>query len=96
MTYCNAMLIGACGRMGKRIYSLLKEDSKLRVSSAVESPKSSLIGKDYGEICGEGKNSIIISSFKDEVKVNPDIIIDFSSLDVSQKGLCLFALRGSY
>lgn len=70
---------GAGGRMGSRIISLILKDPRFQLAGAVESKGHSLIGKDAGELFGNGKTGIKISeNFPAQLKSNT-VCIDFSS-----------------
>src|SRR5579872_3910743 len=66
---------GAGGRMGQRIVALAHQDPGLVVAAAYESPQSSHVGKDAGELAGIGKIGVPI---KAQVGERVDVVIDFS------------------
>ena len=55
-----AIVMGAGGRMGGRLVTLLKETEGIELSGAVEQKGHALQGKDVGEGLGLGKTGIII------------------------------------
>ena len=67
---------GAAGRMGQRIIALASQDRDVQVVAAVESPKSSAIGRDAGELAGVGAIGVHISG---ELPQHVEAVIDFST-----------------
>ncbi len=58
------IVLGAGGRMGRRIVALATEGADARVAAAVEIPGSGLIGKDAGEVAGIAPLGVpIVSDF---------------------------------
>lgn len=62
----NAILVGACGKMGNFIYDCAKEDGEIKIVAGIDKINT---GKDFP----------IFSSFKD-LTVKADVIIDFSNV----------------
>ena len=77
-------IVGADGRMGRRLVALATESDELTVVAAIDSPKSPNIGKDSGEIAGISSINVpLTSSLADAIKsAKPDAVIDFSVLAV--------------
>ncbi|MGD0089438.1 MAG: 4-hydroxy-tetrahydrodipicolinate reductase [Planctomycetota bacterium] len=48
-------VLGAAGRMGRRLIELCREDRELELVAAVECPGHAWIGKDVGPLCGLGQ-----------------------------------------
>jgi 4-hydroxy-tetrahydrodipicolinate reductase len=69
---------GACGRMGQRLVALAKEDPRLVVVAAIDSPGHPLFGKDAGEIAGVGTMGVPITA-ELPLSKRADCVIDFSS-----------------
>jgi 4-hydroxy-tetrahydrodipicolinate reductase len=69
---------GAAGRMGQRVVALATQDKALRVTAAYESPSSSRLGKDAGELAGIGGLNVFVQS---SIEHPVDVIIDFSTPD---------------
>ena len=67
---------GAAGRMGQRIVALVHKDPELKLAAALESPASSLLGRDAGELAGIGSMGVPIAS---ELGSRVDVVIDFST-----------------
>lgn len=73
-----AVVIGAGGKMGGRIISLMASTAGIELASAVECKGHPLLGKDVGETLGLGKTGIPISEdLKDCIGVG-DVVIDFT------------------
>ena len=69
------LVVGAGGRMGRRIVSLAVESGEFEIVGAVEAPGHPDIGKDAGLAAGAGPIGIkLVSSFPTEA----DVGIDFS------------------
>ena len=69
-------VFGAAGRMGQRVIALATQDPVFHLVAAYESPISSRLGLDAGEIAGVGRLGIPIQG---EIGDHPDVIIDFST-----------------
>lgn len=82
-----AVVIGACGRMGKRIVNIIYETEDIGLSGGAEHKGHGLIGKDIGECAGIGTIGIKISSDIKDVIKDADVVIDFSSPQVSMESL---------
>ena len=67
---------GAAGRMGQRVIALASQDPSFRLTGAYESPNSSKIGADAGELAGVGKLGIAVQA---SIVQPVDVIIDFST-----------------
>ena len=70
-----AAVVGAAGRMGRRLIALAAEDDTVEVVSAVESAACPHAGADAGELAGIGRSGIKVSP---ELAGDPDVVIDFS------------------
>ncbi len=75
-------IIGAAGRMGKRLIANIVEANDLQLSGALEISSSPFLGMDAGIIAGVTASDIKITDCLDEVIENSDAIIDFSLGDV--------------
>ena len=74
------LIIGAGGRMGRRIAALAIESELFDVVGAVEFPGSDFIGRDIGELAGVGKFGLDITDNLDHISTDdwPEVAIDFS------------------
>jgi len=73
-----AIVIGAGGRMGGRIISLISAAEGIELAGAVESPGHPLAGKDAGGHLGLGTTGILISGDLALIVGKADVVIDFS------------------
>jgi len=73
------VVAGCCGKMGRRIVSLAKEDKGLLVTGACEVAGHPLLGKDIGEVLGLGTSDIKITENVDEALRGGDCMIDFTA-----------------
>ncbi len=71
-------VIGAGGRMGRRIVALALESGNFEISSAIEVTGNALIGQDIGVLAGVGELNVLVS---DTIATKPDVIIDFALPD---------------
>jgi 4-hydroxy-tetrahydrodipicolinate reductase len=70
-------IIGAAGRMGRRIAALAIESEQFDVVAAVDAPACNAIGRDAGELAGVGTFGLKVTETLDD-DVFPDVAIDFS------------------
>ena len=76
-----AIVLGAGGKMGGRIISLISSTDGIRVAGAVERKGHPLIGKDVGDYLGLGATGIILGDDLAAVLGGGDVIIDFTHHD---------------
>ena len=88
-----AIVMGAGGRMGGRLVTLLKETEGIELSGAVEQKGHALQGKDVGEGLGLGKTGIIIGDDLEKCMDNGDVVIDFTSHEASLRHLEMAAAK---
>ena len=69
-------IIGAGGRMGRRIAALAIESEQFDIVGAIEPAGSECLGQDIGTLAGLGAFGVKVSS---ELPSRPDVVIDFSS-----------------
>jgi 4-hydroxy-tetrahydrodipicolinate reductase len=79
----NVIVIGAAGRMGKSIISVIKETDGIKLVGAVDRFDSPWIGKDAGDVAGLGKMGIKLSYNIEKATKKTDCIIDFTSPDTT-------------
>ena len=89
-----AIVTGAGGRMGGRIISLLAETDGIELKGAVERKGHPLLGKDVGEGLGLGRTGIIIGDDLVGSIERGDVVIDFTSHEVSAAHLEIAAEKG--
>jgi len=73
-----AIVVGAAGRMGRRIVTLVHQTEGIEVAGAVERCDHPLIGTDIGGICGLGEIGVLLDDTLDACIDRGDVIIDFS------------------
>jgi len=82
------VIIGAAGRMGKRIIELSLEDKDVEVVGLVERSGHSLIGKKLFSSLPELCDNL------DKVIKNADVVIDFSSIDNFEQNIKITESNG--
>lgn len=87
-------MVGAAGKMGRRIICLINEDSRCELSGALEHSSSPFIGHDAGEVAGCGKNGVKIVSDMAEALKDCDVFIDFTGAEPTMKNLEAYAKAG--
>jgi len=87
MSITKIAMIGAAGRMGRRIISLAHEDERCEVVGALEYSESPFLGMDAGEVAGCGKIGVNITADIDEALKDCDVYIDFTGVDVTMANL---------
>ena len=76
-------IIGAAGRMGRRLVANVMASNTLELAGAVEAPGSPFIGQDAGTLAGCGEAGVKISDSLTEVLRNgADAVIDFATSGV--------------
>ena len=68
-------VVGAAGRMGRRIVALAVEDQNARVVAALEDGGNDAIGSDAGELAGAGQIGVRVADRFDEAF---DVLVEFS------------------
>lgn len=76
-------VIGAAGRMGRRILSCALEEKDWKIVGAVDHAGSSFIGQDAGELAGDGTIHVPVVSDLEAVIEQTDVMIDFSQIESS-------------
>ncbi|MEC9493358.1 4-hydroxy-tetrahydrodipicolinate reductase [Flexistipes sp.] len=93
MSNTNIAMVGAAGRMGKRITYLISEDPSASLTAAVEGPDSPFLGQDIGELAGCGKLNVDI--IDDLLKISDsDVAIDFTGAAVTLSNLDKYRQAG--
>ncbi len=78
MSETRVCVIGAAGRMGRRLVALITESADLKLSGAVEAPSCPLLGSDAGVVAGVGETGVMLTADLDEALANSDAVINFS------------------
>ena len=74
----NVIVIGAAGRMGRRLVANISAADDMQLAGAVEAPQSPVIGQDAGIIAGVAPTGIMISDQLEPLTKTADAVIDFS------------------
>jgi len=85
MAVTKIAIIGAAGRMGRRIAALAAENEAFEIVCATEYSGSPDIGRDVGDVAGVGPLGIEVTD--EPVGQRPDVVIDFSLPDGTMKFL---------
>jgi len=80
-------MVGAAGKMGRRIISLIAEDDRTELMGALEYSKSPFLGFDAGEVAGCGKNGVVITDDIDIAFAECDVFIDFTGAEPTMSNL---------
>jgi 4-hydroxy-tetrahydrodipicolinate reductase len=78
------VIVGAAGRMGKRILSLCKDAGQFDIIAAVEAKNHPDTGKDAGQVAGIGPLGVKISP---DFPPAADVVIDFALPDACEQTL---------
>ena len=89
-----AIVTGAGGRMGGRIVSLIAETGGIKLAGAVERKGHPAVGKDVGDALGLGRTGIVIGDSLAGCIDCGDVVIDFTSHEVSLGNLEIVAAKG--
>ena len=73
------IIIGAAGRMGRRLVSHVMESDDLTLTGAIEYAQSPLLGQDAGVVAGCGEAGVPISADLAEALKNADAVINFAT-----------------
>ena len=88
-------LPGASGRMGRMITKAVADHKDIAIVSATDRPGIETIGMDIGVLNGLGETGVVINDHADALfAANPDVVIDFTSPQVSADHALLCAERG--
>ena len=82
-------ITGAAGRMGRTLIDALDLADDLVLAAAVESPGSTLVGADAGEMAGRGRNGVTVVADLASVIGDVDVLIDFSVPDATLANVAL-------
>lgn len=89
-----AIVVGAAGRMGRRVLSALQENPHFLLVGAVERSDHPQIGQDIGEITGQGKWQIALANSLEKVIKEGEVIIDFTNAEASLNNLKVAGAAG--
>ena len=75
----NVTVIGAAGRMGKRLVALVHESSRLQLAGATEAKGHPALGKDAGDVAGCGSLGVALTDNPAQALAASDVVIDFTA-----------------
>jgi 4-hydroxy-tetrahydrodipicolinate reductase len=89
-------IIGAAGRMGRRIAALAIESEQFDVVAAIDCAGCDDLGKDMGTLAGLGKFGLALSDNLDALDADdwPDVAIDFSMPEGTMHWLAILRQKG--
>jgi len=73
------IIVGAAGRMGRRLVANVLENPDFALAGAVERPDCSLLGADAGELAGCGKAGVAVTADIAALLPGADAVIVFST-----------------
>lgn len=76
-------VLGAGGRMGKRIIAVVCGDDDVALAGALETSQAVCLGQDAGELAGLSRLGVAVTDSIEEVVKACDVLIDFSSPDAT-------------
>jgi 4-hydroxy-tetrahydrodipicolinate reductase len=88
-----AIVMGAGGRMGGRIITLISAAKDIKLVAAVERMGHALVGKDVGEALGLGNLGVRVGDDLNACIAKGDVVIDFTSHVASLENLALVAKK---
>jgi 4-hydroxy-tetrahydrodipicolinate reductase len=88
------IVMGAAGRMGAQIISLLREQKELSLGAAIEYHTHAAIGRDAGEVAGGEKLGVTITPDLPRALKAGRVIIDFTTPEVTAETAGLAAKAG--
>lgn len=87
-------LMGAGGRMGQAIVRTLSDEAELTLAAAVTRSDDPVLEKDAGDHAGVGPLGVMITADLEQAVATGDVVIDFSSADVSATVVAACARAG--
>ncbi|HTP41768.1 MAG TPA: 4-hydroxy-tetrahydrodipicolinate reductase [Nitrospiria bacterium] len=88
------IVMGAAGRMGLQIISLLREQKELSLAAAIEYHTHAAIGRDAGEAAGGEPLGVTITPDLPRALKQGRVVIDFTAPDVTAETATLAAKAG--
>ncbi len=87
-------VVGASGRMGRMVVSVIAASDGCQLAGATEAPGSDHVGADAGALAGLGDNGIIITDDTAAMFARVDAVIDFTAPAATQTHAQLAAEAG--
>ncbi len=79
MSDLRLVVMGAAGRMGRMLVQTIPDTLGVRLTGALESPASPMLGKDSGRMVGAEANGVLISADSAAALADCDVLVDFST-----------------
>lgn len=76
-------IIGAAGRMGRRLIACVEQDPETQLVAALEAEGSEFLGREVGHLAGVAESALAISHDRDAAARAADVLIDFSFPEVT-------------
>lgn len=76
------VVVGAAGRMGRRLVANLLESGTLKLAGAVECPDSPFLGQDAGAVAGCGNAGVVITADLADALKGASAVINFATTGV--------------
>jgi 4-hydroxy-tetrahydrodipicolinate reductase len=73
------VVVGAAGRMGRTLISLIAQTTGVVLHAAVERSGSPALGKDAGELAGAGPLGVVVTDDPLQAFLHADAVIDFTT-----------------
>ncbi len=89
-----ALIIGAAGRMGQALTRASRERADVRVAAGIESPESTYLGRDVGEVAGVGALGARITADLSAALTQCDVVLDFSHSSATAANLAACVAAG--
>ncbi|ELP4885943.1 4-hydroxy-tetrahydrodipicolinate reductase [Vibrio cholerae] len=87
-------IAGAAGRMGRNLVKATHQNPLSELGAGSERSESSLVGVDIGELCGIGKQGIVLVDNLEQAVEQFDVIIDFTAPTSTLANLALCEQHG--
>ncbi len=88
-------IIGAGGRMGRRLVACIEEDTEAQLIAAIEAEDSEHIGVAAGQLAGIAGAALAITHDRNAAAQAADVLIDFSSAESTIANLEIAAEHGT-
>ncbi|MEJ2726577.1 MAG: 4-hydroxy-tetrahydrodipicolinate reductase [Deltaproteobacteria bacterium] len=89
-----AIVAGAAGRMGGRIIHAIQQSRDVELAAAFERPDHPSVGRDVGEVAGQGRLGLELAGSLDEVVDSGEVLIDFTTPQSTLENLRVGASKG--
>lgn len=78
----NVIIIGATGRMGRRLVALVLQSDDLNLVGAIEYPNAPTCGEDAASLAGLKPFGILVTDKLQPLMAKADVVIDFSTANM--------------